>query len=344
MSSPLVFRISESESTFLDPRKDFQPTTARFQVRFDPLTGRSGHFSHFGAIKPQALPLAQYATPEIKGFCPFCPENREKVTPKFPAGIIPEGRLKRNQALLTPNLFPYDIYSSVTIVSEEHVVPLEGFTPEMLKDAFSLGLQFLKRVRVMNPSLPFHIITWNYMPPSGGGLVHPHQQAFATGHPGNLLAAELAGSEKFNLEHGVSYWSQLIKEEEQQAQRFIGSVGRSAWLSSFVSHGIFGEVTSIFPEVFSIEDFSDEDAEELVSGLLKVFHYYRASGVYSFNASLVFGPGNQKYFPCRFRIIARTFLNMRNYAGDLAFFQALLAEPVSLVLPEALCQDLKGYF
>jgi UDPglucose--hexose-1-phosphate uridylyltransferase len=344
MSSEILFRIAESESTFLDPRKDFQPTTVRFQVRFDPLTDRSGHFSHFGAIKPQVLPLDRYATPEIKGFCPFCLENREKVTPKFAAAVIPEGRLKRNQALLTPNLFPYDIYSSVVIMTAEHVIPLEGFTEELLSDAFSLGIQFLKRVRIISPSLPYHIVTWNYMPPSGGGLVHPHQQAFATEHPGNLFTAELMASEKFYQEHGASYWPELIREEKKQAQRYIGSIGRSVWLSSFVSHGIFGEVTSIFPEVFSVDDCKDTDVDELVSGLLKVFRYYKATDVYSFNASLVFGPWRQKYFPCRFRIMARTFLNMRDYATDLAFFQALLAEPVSLVLPEALCEEAKKYF
>lgn len=49
----IEFRKVESESTFLDPRKGFAPTTVRFQVRVDPLTGRTCHFSHFGAIKPQ---------------------------------------------------------------------------------------------------------------------------------------------------------------------------------------------------------------------------------------------------------------------------------------------------
>ncbi len=344
MSSGILFRIDESESTFLDPRKGFGPTTARFQVRFDPLTGRSGHFSHFGAIKPQRLPLDLYATPEIKGFCPFCLENRERVTPKFTAGFIPEGRLRRNQALLIPNLFPYDIYSSVAIMTDEHVVPLEGLTAEVLNDAFSLGIEFLKMVKDRDSSLPFHIMTWNYMPPSGGGLVHPHQQAFATEHPGNLLTSEMGASEKFCKEHGASYWSELIEEEKKRAKRYIGSIGTSAWLSSFVSQGIFGEVTAIFPQVFSIDDFRAANADELVAGILKVFRYYKATDVYSFNASLVFAPAGQKYLPCRFRIMARTFLNTRDHATDLAFFQAILAEPVSLVLPEALCEDLKGYF
>ena len=125
MSSPIQFQTFESESTFLHPRKGFSPTTERFEVRVDPLTGRTGHFSHFGGIKPQKLNLDSYATPEIKGFCPFCIENRDRVTPKFTDEVVAEGRLVRNEACLIPNLFPYDIHSGVLIMTDPHVVPLQ---------------------------------------------------------------------------------------------------------------------------------------------------------------------------------------------------------------------------
>jgi galactose-1-phosphate uridylyltransferase len=344
MSSEIPFRIVESESTFLDPRKKFEPSTERFQVRFDPLTNRSGHFCHFGAIKPQRLPLDLYATPEVKGFCPFCPEFREKVTPKFAPEVLPEGRLKRNQAVLMPNLFPYDIYSGVAIMTDEHVVPLQGFTKEILSDAFSLGIEFLNKIKMVDASLPYNIMTWNYMPPSGGGLVHPHQQYFATDCPGNQITDELRASEMFYKTHGVSYWTEFIREEKRLDERYIGSIGDSAWLSSFVSLGIFGEIICIFPEVFSVSDFTEMHVNELVSGLLKVFQHYMDTDIYSFNASLVFGPEDQKNFPCHFRLIARTFLNTRDYAPDLNFFQALLDEPVCVNLPEALCKEIKKYF
>ena len=68
MSSKITFSIIESESSFLHPRKGFAPVTERFQVRIDPLTGRTGHFSHFGAVKQQMLPLNDYEKPEVKGF------------------------------------------------------------------------------------------------------------------------------------------------------------------------------------------------------------------------------------------------------------------------------------
>ncbi|WP_028894363.1 hypothetical protein [Syntrophorhabdus aromaticivorans] len=344
MPSKIEFQVVESESTFLHPRKGFSPTTEKFEVRIDPLTGRTGHFSHFGAIKPQRLSLEAYATPEIKGFCPFCIENRDKVTPRFMESIVPEGRLSRGEALLIPNLFPYDIHSGVMVMTDHHVVSLGGLNEQRLTDAFSLGIEFLKRIRSIGPSLPYHLMTWNYMPPSGGGLVHPHQQYFATNHPGNQFMDELRASEAFFGTHGLNYWAALIEAEQKIDKRYIGRIGVSHWLSSFISLGILGEIICVFPDVFSINDFNDIHIRDLVSGLLRVFEYYSATDVYSFNASLFFGPEGQECFSCHFRIAARTFLNMRDYAPDLNFFQALLSEPVSVIMPEELCTAAKVYF
>lgn len=159
MPSKISFQVFNSESTFLDPRRGFKPTTERFEIRVDPLTGRTGHFSHFGAIKPQKLNLDVYATPEIKGFCPFCLENRDTATPKFTEDIIPEGRLICNEATLIPNLFPYDIHSGVLIMTDEHVVPFRGLNETRLLDSLVLGVRFLKRIKALSPSLPYHLMT-----------------------------------------------------------------------------------------------------------------------------------------------------------------------------------------
>jgi UDPglucose--hexose-1-phosphate uridylyltransferase len=344
MSSRIQFQTFGSESTFLHPRKGFSPFTERFEVRVDPLTGRTGHFSHFGAIKPQKLDLDSYATPEIKGFCPFCLENRNRVTPKFTDEVVAEGRLVRNEACLIPNLFPYDIHSGVLIMTDPHVVPLQEINETRLFDSLVLGVQFLKKIKAISPDLPYHLMTWNYMPPSGGGLVHPHQQYFATLNPGNQFLDELKASEGFLNASGANYWSELIEVERATGVRYIGQVGASSWLSSFVSLGILGEAMCVFPDVFTVDQFTEGHVGDLVAGLLKIFKYYGATDIYSFNASLFFGPEGQQSFACHFRITARTFLNMRDYAPDLNFFQALLGEPVSVMMPEELCTALKEYF
>ena len=165
----IKFEMVDGESSFLDPRSGFRETVEKFQVRFDPLTGRTGHLSHFGAIKPQRLLLENYELPEIKGKCPFCPEVRSRTTPKFPERVLPEGRAEAGEATLIPNLFPYDVYSSVIIMTDDHVVPVDRLSEKRIYDAFSLGVDFLKKIGSLDPSLPYHVITWNYMPPAGEG-------------------------------------------------------------------------------------------------------------------------------------------------------------------------------
>jgi len=344
MPLEIDFRTIESESTFLDPRKNFEPTTIQFQVRIDPLTGRTGHLSHFGRVAPQKLDLASYLRPELKGYCPFCPENRNSATPKFPEELLPGGRASLGETLLIPNLFPYEAYSGIAIMSNEHMVPLSGFTKEKLSDTFSLGVEFLKRTRRVSPSLPYHLVSWNYMPPSGGGLVHPHQQYFATEHPGNQFMDELRASERFSAQHGRTFWNELIKEEAQNNARYIGRTGDAHWLTPFVCFGVFGDILCIFPDVFSVDDFAGSHIDDLVSGLLKVFRYYESVGIYSFNASLLFGPTEQQHFSCHFRIVPRTFLNIRDFAPDVSFFQMILAEPICTALPEDLCRQVRDFF
>ena len=344
MASKIHFQIIESASTFLDPRRQFEPVTENFQVRFDPLTGRTGHFSHFGAIKPQKLDLEKYADPQIKGFCPFCREKKSGATPKFPPNVLPEGRLAKGEALLVPNLFPYDIYSAVAIMTDDHVVPLDRFSEQRLSDSFSVGIEFLQRVKSLDPSQPYHLMAWNYMPPSGGGLVHPHQQYFATAYPGNQFTDEFKAAESFYGKYHTDYWSELVREEQKINRRYIGQTGSSHWLASFVSLGVLGEIMGVFPNVFCIEDFTEKNITDLISGIQKVFSYYLDNGIYSFNASLFCGPAGQSFFPAHFRIVPRTFLNTRDWAPDLNFFQAVLQEPVSVVMPEDLCGEISKYF
>ncbi len=340
----IEFKAIESASTFLDPRNGFSQSTVDFQVRIDPLTGRTCHFSHFGALKAQKLDLPGYEKPEVKGFCPFCSDKREKATPRFTPDIVPEGRLIRGEACLIPNLFPYDIHSGVVIMTDDHVVGLSGFSKERLTDSFLLGLDFLRKIDALDPALPYHLMTWNYMPPSGGGLVHPHQQYFATKFPGNQFTDELKGSERFFKTYEKNYWHTLIEAEMAGNARYIGKVGQTHWITPFASMGLLGEIMCVFPDVFSIRDLKKEHVDDLVSGLGRVFRFYEAEGIFSFNASLSFGPVGQGHFNSYFRIVPRTFLNMRDFAPDLNFFQAVLAEPICIVLPEDLCRDIRPYF
>jgi UDPglucose--hexose-1-phosphate uridylyltransferase len=341
--SSIDFKTVNGKSSFLDPRKGFEENTEEFQIRFDPLTGRSGRLSHFGAIRPQKLLLSDYERTGTKG-CPFCPELRGKITPQFPREVLSEGRLIKGEAALIPNLYPYDAHSGIIIMTDDHVVPLEKLTEKRLSDSLSLGVDFLKRLSALDPSLPYHLMAWNYMPPSGGGLVHPHQQCFATRHPGNQYMGELEASNRFHDAFKANYWQDYINEERRRGERYIGRIGASHWLSSFVPLGLLGDVVCVFPEVVCVDDFTDGHVADLIAGIRRLFAYYDKEGICSFNASLLFGPANQKHFSCHFRIVPRTFLNTRDFAPDINFYQVLFDESVSVVVPEHLCSDLLPYF
>ncbi len=344
MGGKIVFDVTEEQNILCDPRDSFRIRREKMQVRRDPLTGKTVHLSHFGAIKPQRLPVERYGDPEIRGFCPFCTDVRYRVTPKFPESILSEGRLLRGEACLVPNLYPYDVYSGVVIMTNEHVVPLDAFTEQCLIDAFSVGVEFLKRVAATDNSFPYHIAAWNYMPPSGGGLVHPHQQYFATRFPGNLFMDEWNSAREFTERHDTNYWDELAEAEEAAGERFIGASGSVKWFSSFAPLGVLGEVMGIFPSVYSIRDFAEGHIADLVAGLGRLFQYYQDNGISSFNTSLTFGAAGQQFFLAHFRIIPRTFLNVRDYAPDLCFYQSLLQESVSVAMPEELCREVKPYF
>lgn len=344
MHSNIHFRSIDSTSGFLDPRRGFRPAIESFQVRFDPLTGRSCHLSHMGAAKLQKLDLEIYSRPEIKGFCPFCKGGRDEKVPKYPEGLLKGGRLTRGEAFLFPDLYPYDQFNAVTVMTDDHVVPLESFTEKRLSDSFQVGIDFLKTIGASNPHLPYHVMAWNYMPPSGGDFVHPHQLYLATEHPGNLFMDEFRASEEFFKKFEENYWQGLILEENERAERYIGGIGDSHWLVSFTSQGVLGEVMGIFPAVYDIGDFSDNNIADLVAGLRKIFRYFVKSGIGSFNAALFFGSPGQEFFSAHLRIVPRTFSNTRDFAGDLNSFQVVLSEPVCVVWPEDLCRDVKRFF
>ena len=161
----------------------------------------------------------------------------------------------KGEATLVPNLFPYDVYSGVTIMANDHVVPLEKLTAKRVSDAFSVGVEIPQEDMVFGPLPPLSPDHVELHAPSGGGLVHPHQQCSATQYPGNQYMDELSSSIRFQEAHGANYWQEYVAEEKERDLRYIGSIGSSHWLASFVSLGVLGEIVCVYPELFAVDDF-----------------------------------------------------------------------------------------
>ena len=93
-------------------------------------------------------------------------------------------------------LVPYDEHSAVTVMSQEHYVPLGKFTQPQLFNAFRVCQDYLQYAQ-RHPQTTYALVFWNYFPASGGTQIHPHLQIFATDTPGNTLEEELTCSLRY---------------------------------------------------------------------------------------------------------------------------------------------------
>src|SRR5215213_3885583 len=191
----IEFEVSRQAFRFLDPTRGFEPVEKVTEIRRDPLTGRTSHVLDMGFV-PEKPDVEEMVARARAGFNPFAPDKRAEVTPRFLDGAegIPGGRLSIGEALVVPNLFPYERYSAVTVLSDADFVPLDGFSEDLLADAFRADLLYLERVRETDgEGLRHYSANWNYMPLSGGSVVHPHHQLVASPVPTNYLREVEAG-------------------------------------------------------------------------------------------------------------------------------------------------------
>ncbi len=336
----------KTQSKIMDPRNDFSANEIEVEFRRDPLTEESSRIAHIGLISPQREDYSSWDQPDLKERCPFCPSNIEQATPRFPAEILPEGQLQKGEARVIANIGPYDQVSALTVMGKEHLMPLENMSFSYLKDAFAVSIDFSRAVLQNVEDLVYPMLAWNYMPPSGGGLLHPHQQIFVSEYPGNLHRRMMKESEKFYQNWGRNFWQELCIKEEQENERFIGKKQQSCWLTSFAPRGVLGEVLAVFPELSTVYDINDSVLDDLVTGLLELFKYFSYKNIGSFNLAMFTVPSGEreKYFSLHVRIIPRTFLNLQTYPPDMNSMQVALQEPFSVISPEEQCKEIQAYF
>src|SRR3954466_3683349 len=205
----IEFEVSHQACRFLDPTRGFEPVEKITEIRRDPLTGRTSHVLDMG-FEPERPDVERMVAQARSAFNPFAPDKREEVTPRFLEDVegIPGGRLSVGEALVVPNLFPYDRYSAVTVLSNADFIPLDGFSEDLLVDAFLADLDYLGRVRETDgEDLRHYSVNWNYMPLAGGSLVHPHHQLIASPLPTNYLKEVEDGLRRYE----GNYFEDLVR-------------------------------------------------------------------------------------------------------------------------------------
>ncbi len=336
---PIRFERREKIARFLDPRTDFQEVEVACEIRWDPLTGRTGRVAHVAGFQLAPPDLAPLIAASLT-FCPFCPDKIMTITTKFPAEITPEGRFRRGEAVLFPNLAPYDEHSAVAAICQQHYVPMGQFSQTTLVDAFQVCLDYLRRLRSL-PGTTYPLVFWNYLPASGGTQIHPHLQLFATDTPGNVVQDEMAASQRYYQEHGRVFWADLLEEEQRVGERFITQGQHSAWLTSFISQSVLADLLILFPGQYTLYDLSEAALAEFCRGLTQVLPALEARGIYSFNLGFFSGVAGREDTWLRARLSPRIYMTPRLWGSDTSALQQLYQEHFMVQTPETLAQQLR---
>lgn len=337
-----MFRKVVWSSTIIDHRCGFSRVSLPVEVRFDPLTGRPCIISEARLALPVKADFSELAK-LTEAFCPFCPERIEAATPKFPEEFIPEGRIKVGEAVVVPNLMPYSQYSAVTIICKKHFVTPSELTQETLTNAFLASQEYLKRVALHDPSQKHFLITWNFMPPSGGSIIHPHLQPVSYPEPTGYYRKQLDSSKSFLTERNENFWKLLVEEEKKLGERYIGATGNVHWLTAFAPRNYLFEVIAVFPEKASILELERHDIEDFTKGLTKLLNYMENANVTSFNLILQSGPPSETSYRVNASIIPRFTLPPLG-TSDTASLRALNDTSVCYKKPETTCAEIRQHF
>jgi UDPglucose--hexose-1-phosphate uridylyltransferase len=339
----IEFQSRLQHAKILDPKTGYGETTLTLETRWDPLTKRS--------VRVLDLPIKKLATMDIDDIlkraedipCPFCPDALDEVTPRFPNDFIEGGRLCFGEVCVIPNRLPFDRYCAVVVLTHQHYVPLADFTEEQLFNGFSTACVFLRRLLEVDSSVRFFSINWNYLPMSGGSIIHPHLQIIGGDLPTHYQGEMIRGAREYRQSSERSFWDELITKEKELGERYIGAVGNTVWLASYAPFGL-GDTMTVFRERTSLVDLTDQDLRDFIQGLLKVFRYYQEFNYYSFNLSLYSGEyGGDDAFWVNARILARRLLPPVG-ASDASYFEKLHGESIAYKRPERQCEEMQGYF
>ncbi|MFC1969171.1 hypothetical protein ACFLVF_01610 [Chloroflexota bacterium] len=327
----------------LDPAKNFREQILLEERRVDPLTGhtsivRPGRYRRME--KPDLSDLIQRS---LEMGCPFCPPMVGQTTPQFTPELFPEGRIRIGQVTAFPNAVPRLQYNAIAVLTRDHFVEPFNLSANMITNGLLACQAYLERVQEIDPKADYCFIIWNHLPPSGATLIHPHLQALASHHGTNYHRRLLDASLRYYNENGSNFWSDLITKEKELGERYVGSIGNTAWVTNFVSRAWIFDVSAIFQNGCSISELSVDDFDAFSEGLIRVFRYIRDQNLSSFNVNLYLGIKGNECFWTHARIVPRIALPPFNTA-DCDVFKLLHDETINLRQPEDVCQELKGYF
>jgi galactose-1-phosphate uridylyltransferase len=318
------------------------------EIRTHPLTGETARICHFTIDRAPPVDFGE-AIVSTRAECPFCPERVLQVTPRFEAGFTPLGRIRRGQAVVFPNLFPYDDYSAITVVSAAHSLSMADMPVGEIVDALGASLDFLRIVdrRVSEANqLSYPLVTWNFMPPAGGSQIHPHLQVIHTAQPANGQRRLLTAGAAWAQDTGRPFDADLSAAEKARGERWIGENGATQWLVPFLPTGMLGDCMALFPGRAAITDLSEADLVDFATGLRWVCAGFAEMGLQSFNLVITGDASGAAAERCwvTAAVVPRFYVNPVMRSCDVAYMQLCLHENFAMVYPEETAERLRRHW
>jgi galactose-1-phosphate uridylyltransferase len=335
----IEFRRLVESSTYMNPLDHFEPYEGKVEIRWDPLTGLTARIVHFasrraGRFNPEGVLASSRAAT-----CPFCPENVNRMTGRLDRTIFGSEQIEQGEVRIVPNLLTFDKYSLVAIISGTHYLDMGALVQRgSLAKGITALLEAFSRIREKDERARYFSINCNYMPMSGGSLVHPHMHGIAGEWPTNYHRIMLEKSREFSCEAKSVFWEALEEQESLAGERSVAATGHTFWYTPFAPKGNI-DVGCIFrePSFFSLGAAAWADFGR---GLDKVLTYMDRENVPGFNLSLFSAPDGEGHFRVNGRCVARRFLPPVN-AADASYFEKIHMESVCLIAPEEVAGKLR---
>lgn len=347
----IEFKKIEYDASILNPTNEFKEEKQPVEVRYDPLTGVRRLFN-VGLIEktknvnqPTDENLMKMIVEKTKGGCFFCPESIEKGTPKFPPDILPEGRFRKGDSWIFPNLFQIYEVSGVGVIGKDHFLKHDQFTPEIFKHFFSMIIDFFRIVKGRRPEYQYAAFGMNYLPPAGSSVLHPHNMIFMSKSPFPYLDTMMKESENYLNRESENFWHNLIETEKKLGERYVGKTGSVEWMASF-SPIAGNEFTGIVPGKSNLLEYDDNDIDGIAQGFSRILSFYKKDLQRdSFNYVVYSGPLGEKSdsFCSNVRIATRPNFT-GTYVNDIPLAPLYLMDNFFDNMPEYLADRLKEYF
>jgi galactose-1-phosphate uridylyltransferase len=324
------------QAEILDPRRDFAVSRTEVEIRWDPLTGHTSRVvgAPRGLMPPNEEDLEEIGRQTAEG-CPFCGDRLNAQTPRFPPDLHPEGRIRRGDAVLFPNLFAYSRFSAVSVYSPDlHYLPLGHMTPELVVDNLATQVAFARAATAYDPDARWASINANHMAPSGSSVFHPHLQGSVDPVPTTM--------QRLLADTPADRFRAYLEVERDAGERYLGTRGRVHWLASFAPLAP-GELRALVFDVASPADLDDALVQELGHGIATALNLYAELGFESFNLALYGAPPDGHGHPLNLRMACRS--NVRAlYRSDATYFERLHWEAAVDISPEELANQAGNRF